>query len=130
MVRTSIGVGKWIRGESGMRLLPRWISTGVLLSFSSVAFVLGILCAATLVPGCFNQTTSTIDRNLAPETFLVGVPGDSSTTFYRVRLYWNGNDSDGEVVAYEWATTDSLPPPEIEYHRTTRSDTVMVFTVE
>jgi hypothetical protein len=89
-----------------------------------------VLCAGFLAPSCRDQTSAPIDRNQPPETILVGVPGDSSTTFYRVRVYWNGIDPDGEVVAYEWAITDSLPGPDIVYHRTARTDTVLVFPVE
>ncbi len=72
-----------------------------------------------------------VDRNLPPQTVLTGVPGDSTTNFYRLHLYWNGYDPDGEVVGYEWAITDSLPPvTDIEYAYTTRTDSIFRFNVE
>lgn len=72
-----------------------------------------------------------VDRNLPPETVLTGVPGDSTTNFYRLQLYWNGSDPDGAVVGYEWAITDSLPPVEaILWRFTSRTDSVFTFTVQ
>lgn len=111
-------------------LLPRWNSAGTLFSYGSALLILGALCAGFMTPSCREQAASPVDRNQPPQTVLVGVPGDSSTAFYRVRLYWNGIDPDGDVTAYEWAITDSLPPPDIIYRRTTRTDTVLVFEVE
>lgn len=62
---------------------------------------------------------------------ITSAPGDSQTSFYRVRLYWKGTDPDGEVTGYEWAVTESLPDPEsIEYSRTVRTDSTFNLQVE
>lgn len=100
-------------------------------SASVALFLLLILgLAAGFTGGCREQSAAPIDRNLAPETVLTGVPGDSTSTFYRVQLFWAGYDQDGSVVAYEWAITDSLPGDEIVWRRTARSDSIFIFTVD
>jgi hypothetical protein len=110
---------------------PRCVSASTLLSYASLLLLVTLVSGSFLLPGCFReQTTAFIDRNQPPETFLVQVPGDSSTAFYRIHLYWNGVDPDGETVAYEWAITDSLPPETIVYQRTVRTDSTFVFPVE
>jgi hypothetical protein len=84
-----------------------------------------------LLGGCREQTTAPIDRNGAPETFLTSAPGDSQTTFYWVAMRWSGADRDGAVIAYEVATTESLPNIErIQWTRTRRTDSLIVFPVE
>lgn len=110
---------------------PRRKRLTSLLSFGSIAFLLLILIAGLLTPGCREDTSLPIDRNHPPETILTGAPGDSQTSFYRVHLYWNGSDPDGEVVGYEWAITESLPDPEtIVYRLTARTDSVFNLQVE
>lgn len=73
-----------------------------------------------------------VDRNRAPVTVLTGVPGDSTTNFYRLHLYWSGYDPDGEVVGFEWAITDtcSTCPREPVWRYTTRTDSIFRFNVE
>lgn len=113
--------------------LPRLNAAGAVFSISSV-LLLGVALVLGLAgPGCREQISAPIDRNLPPQTILVGVPGDSTTTFYRVSMFWYGNDPDGEVVGYEWAITDSIPgggEDAIQYTYTTRTDSAFVFTVE
>ena len=60
----------------------------------------------------------------------------------RFHLYWAGSDPDGSVVGFYWAVTETLPVPEADgvplpslpgpkssdYHFTTRTDSVFVFT--
>jgi hypothetical protein len=92
---------------------------------------LAILAIGLLGPGCRDALIVQVDRNRPPVTILTGVPGDSTTSFYRLHLYWNGYDPDGEVVGYEWAITDSTPPvTDIEYRYTTRTDSIFLFSVE
>ena len=113
---------------------PQWSrrhSAEKLLSIGSVLLFLVVLAGGLLGPGCRDNLAIPVDRNRAPVTVLTGVPGDSTTNFYRLHLYWNGYDSDGEVVGYEWAVTDSLPPlTDIQYHFTTRTDSIFLFKVE
>lgn len=95
---------------------------------------MGVALAALwgLVGGCRDQTTVPVDRNRAPETFLTKAPGDSQTTFYRIRLHWNGSDPDGEVRLFDVAVTESLPQDEasILWRRTQRHDSLITFAVE
>jgi hypothetical protein len=109
----------------------RWCSTGNLLSIGSFFLVLAMLAIGLVGPGCREQLTIAVDRNLPPETVLTGVPADSSTNFYQLHLFWNGSDQDGEVVGYDWAITDSLPPPDaIPWRYTTRTDSIFTFPVQ
>jgi hypothetical protein len=109
----------------------RWYSAEKLLSIGSVLLFLVTLAGGLLGPGCRDSLIVPVDRNRPPQTVLTGVPGDSTTNFYRLHLYWNGYDPDGEVVGYEWAITDSLPPvTDIEYRFTTRTDSIFLFNVQ
>ena len=87
-------------------------------SFSVLAVTAGLM--VVLLFGCRDEIVSNLDTNQVPDTYLTGVPEDSTTTFYRVHLYWYGNDVDGRVVGYEYAITDSFPADEdtITYHHT------------
>jgi hypothetical protein len=113
---------------------PQWSRrrfAGKLFSIGSVLLFLGVLAGGLLGPGCRDNLATPVDRNRPPVTVLTGVPGDSTTNFYRLHLYWNGYDPDGEVVGYEWAVTDSLPPlTDVEYLFTTRTDSIFRFNVE
>jgi hypothetical protein len=84
-----------------------------------------------LAHGCRDSLVTELDTNLAPDTYLTGVPAESTTTFYRVHLWWYGNDEDGRVVGYEYAISDSLPGDvdTLTYHYTTRTDSVFLFPV-
>lgn len=107
-------------GVTVLRTFQFALSTGVALA--SLWGLLG---------GCREQTTAPIDRNLAPETFLSQAPGDSQTSFYRVSVHWVGVDHDGVIARYEVAVTDSLPrDQDIVWRRTTRSDSLITFSVE
>jgi hypothetical protein len=109
----------------------RWRCAGRLLSIGSALLFLTALAAGLVGPGCRDSLIVPVDRNLPPVTVLTGVPGDSTTNFYRLHLFWNGYDPDGEVVGYEWAITDSLPPvTAIVYRYTTRTDSIFLFNVE
>jgi hypothetical protein len=109
----------------------RWRFAGRLFCVGSILLFLTISAVGLLGPGCRERLTVPVDRNLPPQTVLTGVPGDSTTNFYRLHLYWNGYDPDGAVVGYEWAITDSLPPvTDMVYHFTTRTDSIFLFNVE
>ena len=115
---------------------PQWSrrhSAGKLLSIGSVLLFLVVLAGGLIGPGCRDNLAIPVDRNRAPVTVLTGVPGDSTTNFYRLHLYWTGYDPDGEVVGYEWAVTDSIPNPALtdaDYRFTTRTDSIFLFNVE
>ncbi|MDM7914092.1 MAG: hypothetical protein ACE15D_01695 [Candidatus Eisenbacteria bacterium] len=97
----------------------------------SIASLVAVAALWGLLGGCREQSTAPIDRNSPPETFLTSAPGDSQTTFYRVRLYWSGADRDGAVTGYDVAITDSLPTEdEFTWRRTQRTDSLITFQVE
>jgi len=105
-------------------------TTRTFLSLSSIFLTIWIVVLGFAGPGCREQSTVEIDRNIAPETILTGAPGDSLTSFYRIPVYWAGFDTDGEVVGYEWAITDSLPDADdIIYNFTTKTDSIFRFEV-
>ncbi len=112
---------KFSRGRAGASLARR--------SFSVLALASGLM--VVLLFGCRDELESGLDTNQAPDTYLTGVPPDSTATFYRVHLYWYGNDVDGRVTGYEYAITDSFPADEdtITYHHTTRTDSVFLMPV-
>jgi hypothetical protein len=85
----------------------------------------GAVCTVVFF-GCREDVGTQIDRNRAPDTYLTGFPADSTTSTYRIHLFWYGSDIDGRVVGYEWAVTDSAPLAEdtITYRFTTRTDSV------
>jgi hypothetical protein len=93
--------------------------------------VLGGAVLAVLLFGCREELGSGVDRNRAPDTYLTGFPADSTTSVYRVHLFWYGSDYDGQVVRYEFAVTDSAPNDEdtITYKSTTLTDSVFIFQV-
>lgn len=108
------------------------------------AFVSGPLCRrrvsglalagavlAVLLFGCREELGSGVDRNRAPDTYLTGFPAESTTTVYRVHLFWYGADYDGHVERYEFAVTDSAPNDEdtITYRSTTLTDSVFILQV-
>ncbi len=98
-------------------------------SFVSLLLLILVLIGG-FASGCREQSSAPIDRNRAPETVLTGVPGDSTSSFYRLQLFWAGYDIDGAVVGYEWAITDSLPGEDIVWTYTSRTDSTFVFTVD
>jgi hypothetical protein len=66
--------------------------------------------------------------NQAPETIITGAPLDSSNAFHRYRVHWFGSDSDGEVVEYRVAVSDSnIAPLLADYGRTTSTDSIIEF---
>lgn len=107
---------------------------GVYVFRSFQLLIPGVVALASLwglLGGCREQSTVPIDRNRAPETLITSAPGDSQTTFYRVSLRWAGTDIDGVVVGYDVAITESLPKvDEIQWRRTTRTDSLVIFPVE
>lgn len=115
-----------------------------------------VLClfAAYVTAGCRTALTPNIDRNQAPETWITAAPFDTITLVkgtdpivetipVRFHVYWAGSDMDGEVAGFYYAVTETLPraeegftePPSLpgpkpsDYHFTTRTDSVFVFSV-
>lgn len=68
----------------------------------------------------------------APNTDLSLGPVEGDTVSFHVHFYWNGYDSDGEVVAYRWASDPDTARPLATrtWRRTTARDTVLFFQVD
>jgi hypothetical protein len=108
-----------------------WRLWGSLFFFASL--VVTTACRETVKP---NE-----DRNFPPETFLTAAPIDSiaggrlSRIPYRYHAHWSGSDRDGAIAGFFVAVTETtfgsrLPPPKPQdYKFTTRTDSVMIFSI-
>ena len=110
-----------------------------------------LLClfAVIVMVGCRKPLAPNVDRNKAPETWITAAPFDTITLVkgdppqpgtipVRFHVYWAGSDQDGSVVGYYLAVVETLPlsplpplpgPSPSDYHYTTRTDSVLLFTV-
>jgi hypothetical protein len=102
--------------------------------------LLSLLVALAL--GCRQEVPPLFRRNQPPETSLTVVPEDSAFGFYRYHVYWHGRDSDGRVLRYLFAITDTLTRdenddwnPQLAEDRdrgvyTTKTDSVFLFNAQ
>lgn len=67
-----------------------------------------ILLVFSLVIGCRQEVPPLFRPNQPPETTLTVIPEDSTQGFYSYHVYWHGTDSDGRVVRYIFAITDTI----------------------
>src|SRR5512140_2725838 len=116
----------------------RW-SAGVFVALIGLVLVAGTACR--------KLPTDNNDRNRAPETYLTAAPVDSISNSgltripYRFRAQWAGSDTDGEVVGFFVAVTETtvdvttgrafrLPPPKPQdYKFTTARESLFTFDV-
>ncbi len=73
-----------------------------------------IVTALFLAAGCDNTDLSSPDTNIPPRTIISGGPRPFTKSSYLVDLKWFGEDSDGEVVAYEFAWDDTTDWVKVE----------------
>jgi hypothetical protein len=100
--------------------------------------LLGWCCLLGLVLlwGCRREVPSTFDSNLAPETYISRAPADSTLAYYRVHLYWNGADEDGQIQYFEYSVTDSNKVPGEDtpgftgFYRTTLTDSLFALSAD
>src|SRR5262245_9209334 len=100
-------------------------------------FFLFVLFA--LAMSCRQEVPPLFQINQPPETTLTVIPEDSTRGFYRYHVYWHGEDTDGHIVRYLFAITDSLSRNELDNWNpetaedrdrgvyTTKSDSIFVF---
>jgi hypothetical protein len=89
-----------------------------------------IALVAALCAGCSKEPTFPSDESTLPQTQLTFAPMEMDTALVRVHLYWNGFDSDGQVVRFRYAVdTDTMRPPGL-WNATTAKDTLLVFPVD
>src|SRR5580765_4026108 len=123
------------------------------------AVLLLLFFAVILGVGCRKPLSPNVDRNRAPETWIVAAPQDTITVKdpssgqagkptvgtipVRFHMYWAGSDQDGAVVGFYWAVVETVTtPPEgfnelpqlpgpkaVDYKFTPRSDTTFIFNV-
>jgi len=109
-------------------MITRRPSFGGGLAWRRLATGLTLLGACVLIGlfGCRDEVAQEVDTNVPPDTYLTGVPAESTISVYYAHLYWYGNDADGEVVGFEYAVADSEPADEdtLTYRYTTKTDSV------
>src|SRR6185295_3342624 len=92
--------------------------------------VLLVLGAGQLI-GCSNSVKPPAKPiPTDPETQLTFAPIANDTTSFRVHIYWNGTDLDGEVVRFYFAIDADTTLPIPEWRTTTAKDTVLLFLVD
>jgi hypothetical protein len=93
--------------------------------------VQGLLISA-LVAGCSKKPLGLdgFHRNEAPETQLTYAPLEADTTSFRVHLYWNGYDSDGEVALFRFAVDEDTSNALAQWPSTAANDTVLTLNVD
>jgi hypothetical protein len=101
-------------------------------ALTGLASVLAVALFAALLGACAKDAETTKPRaSLAPETELTYAPLEGDTSGYRVRLYWNGHDQDGEVVRYRFAIDDdTLETDQSRWKVTTAKDTTLLLLVD
>lgn len=99
----------------------------------AASFILSLLlaCGVGHLIGCSNsvkppRTPTPQD----PETELTFGPIANDTTSFRVHIYWNGYDADGEVVRFYFAVDADTVKPIPEWQTTTAKDTTFIFLVD
>ncbi len=94
--------------------------------------VLSLAVVTALFAGCAKDADpGKPPLPLAPETELTFAPLEGDTAGYRVRLYWNGFDGDGEVVQYRYAIDDDTLVTDMrEWKATTAKDTTLLLLVD
>ena len=101
---------------------------------TKVSFLL--LCLPSLWTCSPEDIAGTEHGNAAPKVWLAVAPPEYSTVDYRVHLFWNGHDPDGEVSHYEFVIADTehgllLPADTASaWTATDRLDSVFVFSTD
>jgi hypothetical protein len=91
-----------------------------------------LVLAAMLFAGCGKDAeTGPKPVPLAPETELTYAPLEGDTSGYRVRLFWNGFDKDGEVVQFRYAIDgDTMETDLTKWKATSSKDTTLLLLVD
>lgn len=85
------------------------------------------LCLVVLAPGCGRELAPS-PVNQPPETSVQADPPVRTPQGRSVRIYFWGEDADGDVVAYEWVVGPSgTMHDDVAWTRTTESSVEIVF---
>ena len=94
--------------------------------------VLSVALVAALFGGCSKDNgagPTPVRQN--PETELTYAPLEGDTSGYRVRLFWNGFDKDGEVVRFRYAVDEDTAETDLtQWQSTTAKDTTLLLLVD
>ena len=80
----------------------------------AAGLLLLLVVGLALALGCRQEVPPLFRRNQPPETTLTVVPESAAAGFYRYHVHWRGEDSDGRVMRYIFAITDTLSNNEEE----------------
>src|SRR4249920_2471160 len=90
------------------------------------AVLLLLFFAVILGVGCRKPLSPNVDRNRAPETWIVAAPQDTLTVKdptgkatppqpgtipVRFHMYWAGSDQDGAIAGFYWAVVETVTTP-------------------
>jgi len=89
-----------------------------------------IVLAIAFLFGCSTPTEPRRPEPQDPETELTYAPVEGDTTLYRVHLYWNGYDKDGEITEFRFALDGDTANAFSKWTPTTAKDTTMIFRVD
>lgn len=96
----------------------------------ALSFALPFGLSAVVLVGCAKDAAGPQSRSFAPETELTYAPLQGDTAGFRVHLFWNGFDRDGEVKRFRYAIdSDTLESNTAKWKSTTALDTTLVFLV-
>lgn len=93
---------------------------------------LSVALVAVLFGGCSKDKGAGPEPvRLAPETELTYAPLEGDTAGYRVRLFWNGFDKDGEVIRFRFAVDGDTSETDLtKWQTTTAKDTTLLLLVD
>lgn len=97
---------------------------------ASLVFAIVLGLGAEQMAGCSNSVKPPKRAPSDPETELTYAPVDNDTTSFRVRLYWNGFDKDGEVTRFYFAIDADTTKPITEWKSTSAKDSTFEFGVD
>ena len=92
---------------------------------------LSLALLAAVLAGCSKDTNAPKSQSLAPETELTYAPLQGDTAGFRVQLFWNGYDRDGEVTRFRFAIdSDTLEIDMAKWKSTASHDTTLLLPVD
>jgi hypothetical protein len=94
--------------------------------------VLSVALVAAIFAGCAkDKGTGPKPVEQAPETELTYAPLQGDTAGFRVHLFWNGYDRDGEVTRFRYAIdSDTLETDHTKWKSTGAKDTTLILLVD
>src|SRR5512139_881829 len=105
-----------------------------------IAGILLLMAGLVILAGCSKDDVAPPKPAAqAPNTELTYAPVENDTVSFRIRFYWSGFDTDGEVVAFRWVVdpdttgSDSAKAANLNpsnWVRTTGKDTTLLFLVD